>query len=172
MRKLLIFALCLISAINFIGCSQPKNNSFKDNLQSAAESTKWVEIYKITLKSYLELDAALNENIDFIAIDLSFLDYISDEDKKAIFMWFESRYAPVIDTNMDGLKAKGLFDEKAMIIPNGVLLSITKVSASNKEIIIEGMKYRGGLGANGFETKWRLKNDSWEFIETIMIWIS
>ena len=34
------------------------------------------------------------------------------------------------------------------------------------------MKYRGGLGANGFETKWRLNNGIWEFVETVMTWIS
>jgi hypothetical protein len=168
MRKLLTFGLCLIFVISIIGCSRQKNNT-----KNGAENiTKWSEIYQITLASYLEQDTALNENIDFIAIDLSLLDYISDEDKKPIFTWFENRYVPVIDTNLDGLKEKGLFNEEAMYIPNGVLLSITKVSESNKEIIIEGMKYRGGLGANGFETKWLLKDGSWQFVETVMTWIS
>jgi hypothetical protein len=172
MRNLSIFGFCFLLAIHFVGCSQPKKNNSTDNFQNTEEPTKWAEIYKTTLESYLQQDTALNQNIDFIAIDLSAIDYISEADKQVIFAWFESRYAPVINTDLAGLKTKDLFDEKAMYIPRGVLLSITNVSESNKEIIIEGMKYCGGDGANGFETKWQLKNDSWVFIETVMTWIS
>jgi hypothetical protein len=59
-----------------------------------------------------------------------------------------------------------------MYIPDGVLLSIGKITETDNEIIIEGTKYRSGEGANGFRTKWRLNNGVWKFIETVMTWIS
>jgi len=171
MRKLLIFGLCFTLVIGFIGCSRQRNST-ENPTNGIGNLTKWAEIYQVTLDSYLKQDTALNENIDFIAIDLSTLEFTNEDDKKLIVTWFESNHVPVKDSNLDGLRAEGLFDEERLFIPDGVLLEINKVTEKNNEIIIEGMKYRGGLGANGFETKWRLNNGIWEFVETIMTWIS
>ena len=167
MYKLLFSGLCLILAMSFAGCSRTKTGTEK-----LSELSDWVQIYQITLESYLEQDTALNENIDFIAIDLSTLEYTNDEEKEVITAWFESRHMPVRNTNLDGLRAEGLFDEEGMYISAGVLLLINKVTEKNNEIIIEGMKYRGALGANWFETKWQLNNGIWEFIGTVMTMIS
>ena len=171
MQKLLLFGLCFSLLIGFIGCSRQKNGT-ENPTNYISNLTKWAEIYQVTLDSYLKQDTALNENIDFIVIDLSTLEFATEEDKKLIVTWFESNHKPVKDSNLDGLKAQGLFDDELLYIPDGVLLQITAVTEKNNEIIIEGMKYRGGLGANGFETKWRLNNGIWEFIETVMTWIS
>jgi hypothetical protein len=158
MRKLLIFGLCLMLGIYFSGCSRHRN------------ITEWAEIYKITLNSYLEEDTALNEDIDFIAIDLATLKFTNDSDKNAVVEWFEMQYVPIKNTDLDGLKEEGLFD--GMYIPNGVFLTINDVTEKNKEIIISGMKYRSALGANGFKTIWRINNNGiWEFVETVMTWI-
>ena len=176
MYKRLILCICLMLTICFSGCSRHRNGTV--NIDNGTENqitlylTKWAEIYQITLESYLAQDTALNENIEFIAIDLSTLELANDDDKKQVLIWFEKKYMPVIDTNLDGLRKEGLFDEDHMYIPNGVLLTIEKVTEMNNEIIIQGMKYRGGLGANGFETKWKLNKGIWEFIETVMTWIS
>ena len=183
MYKRLIFCICLILAICFSGCSRHRNGTVNidngaENLINLAEHqitlylSQWAEIYQITLESYLAQDTALNENIEFIAIDFSTLELANDDDKKQIVIWFEKKYMPVIDTNLDGLREEGLFDEDHMYIRNGVLLTIEKVTERNNEIIIQGMKYRGGLGANGFETKWKLNKGIWEFIKTVMTWIS
>ena len=162
-HKLLTFSLCFIVIICFIGCTRTK---------SVLESTKtrWAEIYQITLDSYLEQDTALTENIDFIAIDLTTLEFANDDDKKVITLWFEERYVPVKDINLDGLREKGLFD--GMYISDGVFLKIISVTENDDEIIIEGMKYRGARAANWFETKWQLNNGSWEFMGTVMTMIS
>ena len=171
MRKLLIFGLFFTLVIGFIGCSRQRNGT-ENPTNDIGNLTKWAEIYQVTLDSYLKQDTALNEYIDFIAIDFSTLEFTNEEDKKLIVTWFESNHVPVKDSNLDGLRAEGLFDEERLFIPDGVLLEINKVTEKNNEIIIEGMKYRGGLGANGFETKWRLNNGIWVFIETVMTWIS
>ena len=179
MYKRLFFCICLISAIVFVGCLWQRNNIDQQlpSIIKTAENgtgnlTKWAIIYQSTLESYLLQDKALNENIDFIAINLSKLEFANDEDKKSIAAWFEKHYVPVKDTNLAGLKAEGLYDEKRMSIPNGVLLTIHEIIEKNNEIIIRGTKYRASEGANGFETKWQLNNGIWKFVETVMIWIS
>jgi hypothetical protein len=161
MRKLLTFSLCFIVTICFIGCSRTKNVTENTTLNL----TKWAEIYQITLNSYLEQDTALNENID-----LTTLEFANDNDKKTITLWFEENYVLVKDINLDGLREEGFFDGK--YISDGVFLKINKVTENNDEIIIEGMKYRGAMAANWFETNWRLNNGIWEFIGTIITMIS
>ena len=164
MPKQFTFFLCLMLAISFVCYSQSSNDT--ENL------SEWVEIYQITLESYLQQDTALNANIDFIAIDLATLEFTDDYDKKEIASWFEKQCVPVINTNFDGLRASGLLDERGTHIPNGVLLGINKVARTHDEIIINGMKYRGNHGANGFRTTWQLNKGIWQFAGTVMTWIS
>jgi hypothetical protein len=164
MRKSVSLILSVILAISLAGCSRQKNNTENE--------TNWAEIYQITLESYLGQDSALNENIDFMAIDLSTLEGTNSDDKKEVAIYFEEKYVPVIDTNYDGLKAQGLFDEELGGIANGVLLTIDAVSKTDDEIVIKGMKYRGVLAANWFETTWKLQNGVWEFAGTVMTMIS
>ena len=118
MRKLTL-GLILILLLGF-SCSTPENDT--------QEITQWAEIYKITLDSYLLQDTALNENINFIAIDFSTLEFANDDDKKEISMWFENKQLTVIDTNFDGLLSEGLFNEEGMYITDGVLLTIINVT--------------------------------------------
>ena len=165
-RKLLTFGLSFIIAICFMGCSRAKNVAEDTSINL----TKWTEIYQVTLDSYLEQDVALNENIDFIAIDLTTLEFANENDKKTIVLWLEEKHVSVKDINLDGLKKEGLFDGK--YIPNGVFLKIITVTKNNDEIIIEGMKYRGVRAANWFETKWELNDGVWKFVGTIMTMIS
>jgi len=133
----------------------------------------WGAFYIQTLHSYMFQDTALSENIDYMAIDLSSLEYASAEDRENVADFFSSAYVPVIDADIERLKEEGLFDESTLSLPNGVLLQVQSVSRSGEEIVIQGMKYRSGLGANGFETKWTANADgSWTMHETVMIWIS
>ena len=164
MLKQFTFFICLMLAISFVGYSQSSNDT--ENL------SEWVKIYQITLESYLQQDTALNANIDFIAIDLATLEFTDDYDKKEIVTWFEEHYVPVINTNFDGLRARGLLNERGTHIPDGILLSIYRVTRTNNEIIINGGKYRGAEGANSFRTTWRLNNGIWEFAGTVMTAIS
>ena len=133
----------------------------------------WGAIYIQTLHSYLLQDTALNENIDYMAIDMSSLEYASAEEKERVADFFDSAYVPVIDADLEKLIAEGLYDESTMSLPNGVLLQVQSVTRDDDEIIIKGMKYRSGLGANGFQTKWTVNADgTWTMHDTEMTWIS
>ena len=162
MRKQLIFSLYLMLTINFVGYSQSN---------VTGKLTKWAKIYQITLDSYFEQDGSVfDTNVDFIAINFAILPFVSDYDKKTIAMWFESQYAPVLDTNLAGLKDRGLVDIRSSYIPDGVLLSIYEVTETDNEIVIRGSIWRGPETANGYITIWQLKNGIWEFSRAIWEW--
>jgi len=169
MRRLITFVFFFIVAICFAGCTRPKNVT-ENQINVMENFTKWAEIYQVTLNSYLKQDTALNEGIEFIAIDFSTLEFSNEYDKRAIVTWFEKKQFYVKDINLDGLRKEDLFD--GTFISNGIFLTINKITEKNNEIIIEGMKYRGVRAANWFETKWQLNNDIWEFTETVMTSIS
>ena len=133
----------------------------------------WGAFYIQTFSSYLMQDTGLNEGIDYIAIDLSSLEYASETEKESVADYFSSAYVPVIDADLEKLIEEGLFDEDIMGLPDGLLLQIQSVTRSGDEIIIEGMKYRSGLGANGFETRWTANADgTWTMHDTFMKWIA
>jgi len=76
---------------------------------------------------------ALNENIDFIAIDLSALAQTNEEDKQRVVNYFEDNYYPIINADLDRLEEEGLFDRQRLFIPDGVLLQIQSVESSYGE---------------------------------------
>jgi hypothetical protein len=172
MKKQLLFCLYLMLAICFIGCSKSGNSTENLTGNSKENLTKWAEIYQITLDSYFEQDTVLNSDIVFIAIDLDALQFANDYDKETIVKWFESQYVPVLDTTFDGLRERGLIDEKYSYIPDGFFMGINRVIETDNEIIIYGTRYRGDEGAYGFRSNWLLNNGIWEFSGTVMVWIS
>jgi hypothetical protein len=157
--KLKIFTLCCVILAFFSGCSKTVNIA-----------SEWTEIYQFSLDSYLNIDTALNEDIEFIAIDFNSLEFANETDKKNILNWISENHAPVIDSDLQGLEEKELFDGK--IIPDGVFLKILDVSVRENEIIITGMKYRGARAANWFETRWQQIGGIWKFVGTEMPMIS
>ena len=163
MQKI-IFCLLPMLIISFMGCSGTEKET--------QEITQWAEIYHVTLDSYLKQDTALNENIQYIAIDFSTLAFATDDDLILIRTLFGINHLPIVDTNLEKIQEEGLFNEEEMYITDGVLLSILNVTENENELIIEGMKYRGVRGANWFETKWLLNNGIWEFAGTVMTMIS
>ena len=133
----------------------------------------WGAFYIQTLSSYFMQDTGLNGGINYIAIDMSSLEYASETEKESVADYFSSAYVPVIDADLEKLIEEGLFDEDIMGLPDGLLLQIQSVTRNGDEIIIEGMKYRSELGANGFETRWTANADgAWTMHDTYMKWIA
>ena len=59
---------------------------------TAVSQEDWSAFYTQTLHSYMFQDTALSEDIDYIAIDLSSLEYASAEDKERVADFFSSAY--------------------------------------------------------------------------------
>jgi len=71
----------------------------------------WGAIYLQTLVSYLRQDTALNENIVFIAIDMSSLAQADEEDLQKVVKYFEDNYCPVIDADLNKLEKEVKHEE-------------------------------------------------------------
>ncbi|MDQ0914708.1 hypothetical protein [Paenibacillus sp. V4I5] len=63
-----------------------------------------------------------------------------------------------MEATYEQLETKGLLDPETLVL-NGVLLRIEKTEISNKQIVVEGSKYRAGDGAIG--TKVIVENIKW-----------
>ena len=131
----------------------------------------YAEIYSLTLDSYMPIDSALNYEMKYIAIDTKTLKNATKEDVKYILEYFDKYGVDVIDESSESLAEKGLIRKEKGNSLEGILLSIDKVEAkSDKEIILEGSKFKSGLGAIGVRTiiiyddKWKIKESSMTYI--------
>ncbi|MER2119085.1 MAG: peptide ABC transporter substrate-binding protein [Solibacillus sp.] len=131
------------------------------------------EIYSVALDSLMKQDEALNSDMEYIAIDLSNSEEVDENDKKEILNYFKEKYkVNVMDATLEQLEENGLYNPEIMLL-DGVLLKIEKVDFKfNNKILIEGSKYRSGLGAIGVEVKVHYKDNKWKAKEVKMTWIS
>ncbi len=131
------------------------------------------EIYRIALDSVMEMDKALEHDMEFIAIDMSHFSDVSDGDKKEILNYFEDKYnIEVMDNTFEELEEKGFYHPETTSL-DGVLLKIEKVEYRfNKTVFFEGSKYRSGLGAVGVEGTVHFKDGNWKVKEANMTWVS
>lgn len=121
----------------------------------------------------MKQDEALNSDMEYIAIDLSNSEEVDENDKKEILNYFKEKYkVNVMDATLEQLEENGLYNPEIMLL-DGVLLKIEKVDFKfNNKILIEGSKYRSGLGAIGVEVKVHYKDNKWKAKEVKMTWIS
>lgn len=131
------------------------------------------EIYSVALDSLMKQDEALNSDMEYIAINLSNSEEVDENDKKEILNYFKEKYkVNVMDATLEQLEENGLYNPEIMLL-DGVLLKIEKVDFKfNNKILIEGSKYRSGLGAIGVEVKVHYKDNKWKAKEVKMTWIS
>lgn len=131
------------------------------------------EIYSIALDSIMEQDEGLSSDMEFIAIDMSNFEEVTDIDKEEILNYFKEKYKiEVMDATFEQLKGKGLYNPETLSL-DGVLLRIEKVEfKSNNNIFFEGSKYRSGKGAVGVEVTVHHKDNKWKSKEVKMTWMS
>ncbi|MCA1055855.1 peptide ABC transporter substrate-binding protein [Rossellomorea aquimaris] len=130
------FSIVLVVSIWLSGCNagvEPKDHMG--------------EIYSVALNSLMEEDVALNDHIDFIAIDMSQIEHFKERDREQVLSNFKERYkVDIMEATFEELKEQGLYNEETMAL-DGVLLKIEKVDVTfTNEVVLEGSKYRSGLG--------------------------
>ncbi len=153
---ILIFSLCLSA------CSED------------VDSQEHVdEIYIAALDAMMGLDEALNHAMKFIAIDRSNFDDLDEPVKDSITAYFKEKYGvEVLVATLDQLKEKSLFHTDTMSL-DGVLLRIEKVDfTSDKEVLVEGSKYKSGLGAVGVKSVVLFKDGKWQIKDSKVTWQS
>ncbi|TQR19487.1 peptide ABC transporter substrate-binding protein [Psychrobacillus vulpis] len=162
--KLKHFTLVLICVFLISACSN--GESIKVHLEEA---------YRLALDSIIDLDPGLNGDMEFIAIDMSNFNDLSEEEKEDILSFFQTKYrVEVMDATLEELQDKGLYntdsDTHALY---GILLNLEKVDfQTNHTINFEGSKYRSKLGAVGVEITVQYKEGQWEITDSHITWIS
>lgn len=168
-NKRISIAALLLLILSLALCACAYANESAD--APAEETSVFQQIYIDVFESYFEHDAALHQDITYLAIDLDTLQHATDADKQAIVAHFaEKLHVEVRDASYEELNAQESPDQPG--IGNGLLLSIEAVALGSSRIQITGEKYRGPLGANGFESILKQSGDVWELSKTEMTWIS
>jgi hypothetical protein len=178
MKKIFIYSIFILA---FLLCSCTNSASKKEadtcstpvKQNTAAENprTKYYDIYTLALDSFMPIDDGLNGGMQYIAIDTKTLKDATETDKAAIMKYFEKYNVKVIDESFDSLKAKGMVKDMNYI--EGLLLSVKSIELkTDGEAIVEGSKFRSGLGAIGVKSTIKLENGKWNLKSSNMMWIS
>ena len=160
--KARLLPLLLIFTILLAACSGGENP--KDHLG---------EIYTLAMDALMEEDKALNSDMKFIAIDMSDLDGVDEEQKQAIMRHFRDEYkVEVMDSTMDELEEDGYYDTDTMAL-KGVLLRMEKVDfESDDGVLLEVSKFKSGKGAIGLRLVVDYENGEWQLTEQDVNWVS
>jgi hypothetical protein len=109
--------------------------------------------------------------MEYIAINSQTLSNASDEDIIKIKDYFIKYEVEIIDESFNTLSEKGMVKKGNYI--EGLLLEITDVNIiSDNKVIIEGSKFRSGLGAVGVKSTVIKSNGEWQLESADMTWIS
>lgn len=155
-------------------------------LNESTNNSKLVLMYEIIIDDIIKQDEALNNNAQYISLDVdSFVAPIErgkgtiqskylgleDEEKNALLQYCEKYHTDIKSCSFEELKENGLFNEKEVRI-DGILIYLESVEkiTENSAIITIG-KYRSGLGAVFPKYKLTYKNNIWN-IEVLSMAIS
>jgi len=124
--------------------------------------TNEVDMYNAVLDYFIGVDEALNIDMKYIAVN--FNENITDENKENILENLKKYNVDIIESNLEELIEKGLADEYGNL--DGILLSISDIKVeSENRIMIEGSKYRSGLGSVSNQVILNNVNGTWELEE-------
>ena len=132
-------------------------------------TTEYLDIYIKAIERLIVEDPALNNNMKYIAIEMSTLKGINKSDEAELIKYFEDRYVEVKNVSLDDLKKAGEFDEKYLYLKNGIAIRVYEVIEFTEDsIVFSAIKYKSGFGAVGFTFKFSSGQAGWEMIEVGM----
>lgn len=131
------------------------------------------EVYIAALDALMEEDSVSNEDISFIAIDMSNFKNLDEDEQNEILNFFKETYqVDVMDATFEQLKEMGLYNEEDHSL-YGVLLKVEEVKFKfNNKVFFKASKFRSGKGAIGVEGKVYYKNDEWKTKDVEIVRIS
>lgn len=158
----------------------------KINVSKIELVSKLELMYETIIDDIMKQDEALNNNAEYISIDIdSFVTTedigkgiihnkylgLNDNEKDTILRYCKKYHSDIKDYSIQELKENGLFNEEEVRI-DGILIyveSIEKITENNA--IMTVAKYRSGLGAIFPKYKLTYKNGNWN-IEVLQMAIS
>lgn len=154
---MLLFLVLLISA-----CSN--NAESKENVG---------EIFNVALDTIMEHNEELNDEMEFIAINVGELEDLSEKDEKTISDYFEEKYkVDVMITNNTAqeLKETELYDSDTDTL-KGVFLGIEKADfKDDNSVFFEGNKYRSNSSGFALEFSVHYEDNEWQAGEIDELW--
>lgn len=129
------------------------------------------QLYSLAFQAMFDMDEGLNGEMKYIAMDLSELTQLTEEDKTYILDSFKDYGVEIRDTTFDRLKEEEPGFKENMAL-EGVLLRVEKVDIREDAAVIEGSKYRSGTGAVGTKITLKLVDGVWSVADAGMTWIS
>ena len=159
--KIFLAAMALISCFALSGCGQKEGTA--EHLDDA---------YGLALNLLVETDPALNQSMDYIAVDMETFE-LDAGDKESILRSLETKYGvDAMDASFEELKAQGLYDEESGSLA-GILLTIEEMETNfNGSITFTGTKMKSGLGAVGVESTLEFDDNRWKVQESKQTWVS
>lgn len=141
-------------------------NILESNLLISGYITIIDEIYKE--------DSGLNNDIGMIALNLTEIENLSEEDKEILLMKLYNMYGlEVKESTYEQLLKEGLITEKGFYFPSGILITISnsEYNESKKTLNYDIKKWRSGLGAVGYRGKAEFNGEKW-IISKENMWMS
>lgn len=163
MRKFILIGISVILIVAMLSCK-------KSNKGETDSKSSMAQLYCVALDSFIPIDEALNRDMKYIAIDIDTLEISTEEEKEKIKEYFAKYQVPVIFESFNSLEEKGKVGEGNSI--EGILLRVEKTEVSKKNALVEGSKFRSGVGAVGVHCELKFKDGIWEVKEVLMTWIS
>lgn len=159
--KFFLASLAFISCFVLSGCGQKEGTA--EHLDGA---------YSLALKLMIETDPALNQSMDYIAVDMETFE-LDTGDKENILRSLETKYGvDAMDASFEELKAQGLFEEESGSL-DGILLTIEEMESNfNGSVTFIGSKMKSGLGAVGVESTLKFDGSRWKIQESKQTWVS
>lgn len=156
MKKIFVLLIMLLS---MFGC------------EASNDSINYDEIYIIALESFISLDEGLNSEMEYIAINSETLIDATQSEIESVTDYFKKYQVDVINESYKTLDEKGMVNEGNFI--DGILLEIEIVDlVSKNKIVVEGSKYRSGLGAVGVKCVLVKEDGKWILESADITWIS
>ena len=116
------------------------------------------EMFKKAIDYIMNLDPALNHEMQYIAIDFDY--EVDPEDKKSIITVFEGYDVGVFESSLEELSDEKYSDEFGNLY--GLLVSFNNIDISER-VTISFMKYKSGMGSISTEiTLVQNENGEWE----------
>lgn len=134
-----------------------------------------IDGYLAIINEIYQEDSGLNSDMEILALDTTGWAEITKPEKDIIIGEINKRYGvEVKDGSFDELAKDGLIDKKKLYFKKGILikLKIKKYEKEKKQITFSIEKWKGGLGAIGWDdAKAKYKNSKWKIIKN-KEWIS
>jgi hypothetical protein len=110
-----------------------------------------VGFYQTVIDDLWQTDEGLNADIDYIALDLSQITNLSEEEKQALVYLTSGQYGLIgLTGTYDELVEQGYIDGENLYFEKGVLFTFDIESISEDKMKFDVTKWRSGLGAYFF----------------------